>query len=298
MVYNEFHGVADFVVMGRDISGPVTYAPTYVLADDPLQSARRELARMVGAQWRREAGLRGLLDPVPLGVRWSTAWGDPYGDHPHLAPGGSREASADLTSFTEDFLALPRQRLMVLGGPGAGKSAFCVLLVLSLLARRRPEDPVPVLTTLTSWDPATQDFEVWLTRRLAEDYPRLHHPRGGGANAAARLVEAQAVLPVLDGLDEISPPRRRLALRGLNRALAGDCPIVLTCRTSAYAALLEEADVLRSATVIRALPVTALTALDYLITAVPPQRQEPGSQYSRPWQTTRTDRSPRHCRHR
>ncbi len=275
MVHNEFHGDADFVVMGRDISGPVTYAPTYVLSDDPLQRARRELARMVGAQWRREAGLRGLMDPVPLGVGWITAWGDPYGDHPHLTPDGPRRVSADLISFTEEFLALPHRRLVVLGGPGAGKSAFCVLLVLSLLAQSRAEDPVPVLLTLTSWDPAIQDFEAWLTSRLTEDYSRLHHPRRGDADAAARLIESQAVLPVLDGLDEISPLRRRLALRGLNRALAGDCPVVLTCRTSEYAALLQEADVLRSATVARALPVTALTALDYLRTAVPPQRQEP-----------------------
>ncbi|MGH3719446.1 MAG: hypothetical protein ACRDRI_11535 [Pseudonocardiaceae bacterium] len=70
-VHNEFHGVADFVVMARDISGPVTYSPTFITASaDPLDSATRELARMVDAQWRAEAGVRGLLDVSPLAIRW------------------------------------------------------------------------------------------------------------------------------------------------------------------------------------------------------------------------------------
>ncbi|WP_030186162.1 hypothetical protein [Streptomyces sp. NRRL S-813] len=36
----------------------------------PLDAAADELARVVRAQWQEEAGLRRLLDPAPLPVRW------------------------------------------------------------------------------------------------------------------------------------------------------------------------------------------------------------------------------------
>ena len=54
-------------------------------------------------------------------------------------------------------------RLVIVGGPGSGKSGAAVLLILPALRHRRsvpeevrPEVPVPVMFTLHGWDPSAQ----------------------------------------------------------------------------------------------------------------------------------------------
>jgi energy-coupling factor transporter ATP-binding protein EcfA2 len=257
--HNEFRGTAEFVVMARDITGPVTYAPT-VVTDDPADRAARELARMVSAQWRHEAGVRGLLDPVSLPVRWTAAW--QQHDQPPMTPGDG------LAGFADTFRRVWHRRLVVLGEPGSGKSTLAVLLLLGLL-EHQPGDLVPVLFSMASWDPAREHLHRWLARRILEDYPRLQRPEFGGTESATRLLEARRVLPVLDGLDEIPQQRRVLALRRLNEALAGDAPVILTCRSGEYADTVGHVEELRSVAVVRANPVRPQDGLAHLRAAVP-----------------------------
>ncbi|URN11534.1 NACHT domain-containing protein [Streptomyces radiopugnans] len=87
------------------------------------------------------------------------------------------------------------RRLVVTGAPGAGKTVLALQLMLRLLSRRTPDDPVPVLLSLASWDP-DDDLGEWIARRLRDTY-RLP------AASARELVRARLVLPVLDGLDEM-----------------------------------------------------------------------------------------------
>ena len=62
----------------------------------------------------------------------------------------------------EMYARLPHGRLVLLGGPGAGKTAAMLLLMLAALDRRssltngdeRGRVPVPVWLTLGGWDPA------------------------------------------------------------------------------------------------------------------------------------------------
>jgi hypothetical protein len=266
-VHNEFRGTAEFVIQARDISAPVTYAPTTVSAsDDPPDRAGRELARMVSAQWREEAGVRGLLDPVALPVRWTADWEDSADGLPVTS--GGQPGDGGLKAFVDAFRHAWNRRLVVLGGPGAGKSTLAVLLLLNLLAHAAPGDPVPVLFSMASWDPAQEHFHAWLARRVLEDYPRLRHSDFGGDESALRLVEAQRVMPVLDGLDEIPPRQRILALQRLNESLAGGAPVILTCRSSEYEDAVREVQELRSTAVVRANPVQRQDALAHLRAAV------------------------------
>ncbi|WP_153812198.1 NACHT domain-containing protein [Streptomyces sp. SUK 48] len=271
-VHNEFHGAADFVVMARDITGRISYSPTFVTAaTDPLDLASRELTRMVGSQWRSELGLRGLFTANPLAIRWTTDRGR-LSDHEQLIGGHVDGERSDLRSLADSFLSLPNRRLVMLGGIGSGKSTLAALLLLSLLEQSSPNDPVPVLLPLASWDPALQHLNTWLAARLNEDYPRLRsHEFGRGA--AKRLIEARRVLPILDGLDEMPTHCRALALHHLNSALAGGSPVVLTCRTGEYEATVRDAGVLRHATAIHANPVEPREAFNHLSRAVTPQRQ-------------------------
>jgi hypothetical protein len=63
----------------------------------------------------------------------------------------------DIHEIVAAFRDLPRRQLVVLGEPGAGKTALTVLLTLGLLEPRLPGEPVPVLLALTSWAPDVEN---------------------------------------------------------------------------------------------------------------------------------------------
>ncbi|MEV7026586.1 NACHT domain-containing protein [Kitasatospora sp. NPDC093558] len=263
-VHNNFSGgSADSVVMAGRIDN-ITITPPGAAAT-PVDRAALELARMVGAQWRAEAGVRGLRDASALRVGWT------------FEPDAGEPAVVGSAELADAYLALERRRLVLLGGPGSGKTTSAVLLVLALLARHprlAPGDRVPVLLSLASWDPDAEHLHAWVARRIAEEYPRLLRAEFGGPEGPARLVEAERVLLVLDGLDEVPQHRRTLALRRLNETVPGDSPVVLTCRTDEYRAAVRESDVLRSAAVVQAEPVTVEDLAAYLRGAVPDHRAE------------------------
>ncbi|MGC0318268.1 NACHT domain-containing protein [Kitasatospora acidiphila] len=264
-VHNEFNGRAVFVIQAGSINAPVNAVIT--APEDPDERLARQLARLVQRQWHREADVRGLLDPVPLATRW-VADQAAHGDHEQLAGYLEQEHAGDLDSFAEAFRALPKQRLVLLGDAGSGKSSVALLLLLALLDRRQAGEPVPVLLSLGSWDPHQLLPGAWLAQRLAEDYPAL-----GGAAVAERLLTARLIVPVLDGLDEMSPHLRGMALTRLNESRADGTPLILTCRAAEYDQLVsEDAVLLRGAAVVRAVPVTPQDALEYLRTVVVPQR--------------------------
>jgi hypothetical protein len=247
----------------RQVPGP---------SDAELERAGRALAAMVKAQWDDEAAARGLLDPGPIPVRWHSAQ-DRSGDHAHLVGGEVSGSCGDAAGFAQSFLGLPHRRLVVLGEPGAGKSTLALLLVRALLAGRAADDPVPVLLSLSSWNPEGEPLAAWIARRLREDYPALSNNEAYGHFAAGRLVSERRVLAVLDGLDELSEPLRPAALIAVNRALAAGLPLVLTCRTVEFDRAVDAADVVTAAAVVVAEPVAPEDALSFLANAVPPRRR-------------------------
>jgi hypothetical protein len=202
----------------------------------PIGTAADRLARSVREQWRAEAEARRINDPVRLRVPLEVVREEPFGswrglagwEMPALAPHlpGGLSVSA--------FAAVPRLRLVVLGEPGAGKTALLVDLVLELLGRQdreagwahRPlaDKIVPVLFPLSSWDPE-RDLAVWLVEHLEAEHLGLQAAEGDGREAkslARALVERGLILPVLDGFDEIPWPKRLAALRKISAALRYD----------------------------------------------------------------------------
>ncbi|WP_407991673.1 helix-turn-helix domain-containing protein [Kitasatospora sp. CMC57] len=217
-------------VPGPPVPGPPVHGP--------LADAARELATEVRRRWRHEEAHRRVHDPFPLPVRWQPA---PTGltDLPEniqrLGPGETpREVDlgGDLRSVAEVYLRIPSGRLAILGRAGSGKSVLTIRFALDLLDAPVPHSRVPVIFSIGSWNPSTTALRDWLIGRLLRDHPHLAARGPHGTTLAAALVDADLVLPVLDGFDEMAEGLRREALEALNATAS---PLVLTSRRDEYA---------------------------------------------------------------
>ncbi|MGW6905361.1 NACHT domain-containing protein [Streptomyces sp. NPDC054940] len=214
---------------------------------EDLSRVADRLALAVRQQWESEARVRRLNDPYPLPVSWRAAdarFGESWSLLRELADdgtvpragwaGGPDKLSGTGREITEVFLErVPTRRLLILGGPGTGKSMLLVRLLLALTAVRTQGGPVPVLFSLASWNPEVQTLESWMAQRLQRDYSGLGAPESGHAVGTA-LLEHRLILPILDGFDEIPEPFRARALDAVNSALPPGRPLVLTSRLKEY----------------------------------------------------------------
>lgn len=170
-----------------------------------------------------------------------------------------------LEGIFEFFEETESKRLVITGDPGAGKTVTALTLLLGLLARRTEGQPVPVRFSMSSWD-THQPLVDWLVSRLERDY-RVRR------RTAQALVATRRVMPILDGLDEMdadgtAPGRRRAAqaLRQLNlyQDANGHAPLILTCRSAHYNAVVGSHLRLEHAAHLQALKVTSRHASTYI----------------------------------
>ncbi|MBZ4320102.1 NACHT domain-containing protein [Streptomyces huiliensis] len=237
---------------------------------DQITEAGEALARAVRRQWENEAVLRQLFDPAPLPVVWADSDLAGVSDHRRLV-GVAVVCRADAAvELADAYRGLTRRRLVLLGPGGSGKTTFAVLLMLALLRTRTAGDPVPVLCSLSSFDPARHSAWDWLRCRITADYPLLADAERYGATAVEELLCEHRLIPVLDGLDELPAPGRAAVLRALNDTLPSHAPLVLTCRTDDYVRAVSESGVLTGAAVLEPAPVAFDDALALLRLATPP----------------------------
>ena len=128
--------------------------------------------------------------------------------------------TGESTDLLGVFGGLASGRIVIVGGPGSGKSAAAILLLLDVLRYRKelgPDEqarvPVPVLFTLRGWDPETEQVQVWLSRELTRTYPFLV---ACGRGVTEELISSNRLAFFLDGLDELPPASRAPALKALS----------------------------------------------------------------------------------
>lgn len=259
--------------------------------EERLQHAMEKLAQTVQRQWTAEAHMRTLHRPRPLSVRWSST-GRPVTAPTAAVLGegvvGGRPVRLRLRGGVDDivekFVRLPKRQLVLLGAPGAGKTVLAILLTLGLLEHRREHGgPVPVLLSLSSWDPRTEHLHAWVTHRLIEDYPALANTDVFGPQAARRLVTDGHILPVLDGLDELPAELHAAAIDTLDHTASGR-PLVVTCRSLEYeTAVAAGGTVLTTAAVVELEPVGVPEVIAFLTAngAASEDRWEPVSAHLR-----------------
>jgi DNA polymerase III delta prime subunit len=117
-------------------------------------------------------------------------------------------------------------RLLVAGPTGVGKTTFLLALAAELIQRANcdPGHPLPVLFHLSSWPADQQSFEDWLLVELQLKY-------GVSKKLSHQWLEANLLLPLLDGLDELHPDRREPAVQQINEWLGrvSGAPVVCCC---------------------------------------------------------------------
>jgi hypothetical protein len=232
---------------------------------DRLQEGRRELAASVRTQWFEEAKARQLLVPDPLRLTWRLSK-LPVGDFP---AGGTTETPdlgwSTVGELAQWFGGLTPRRLVIIGAPGTGKTSLAVLLLLKLHETLADDGaPVPVMFSLSSFDPARDTLKSWLGRRLNQEHPQLAaQPYEPGL--PAKLVRERQILPVLDGLDEITQDARPLVMKALTTAMDDpELGLILTSRADEYSDAVRAMTALRSAPVIEPDPLSPEQAADYL----------------------------------
>lgn len=259
-----FIGLASLLLSLLDFfrQEPVRPDPA-ALADD--------LALRLREQWLEEAQARRLRDPRVLPLKWTATTREVVD-----RSGASDAARARVLRMRLDgrldgrfdevidrlaanYARIPNRRLVTIGEPGAGKTVLAILLTLGLLGARDQGGPVPVLLPVASWDPVRERLDDWIVRTLAQPY------YNGREDIPRTLLTQGLLLPVLDGLDEIPESARRSAIRGINHAIGGDRPIVVTCRATEYEELIRGgAPTLRRAAVVEVAPVPVADVIGYL----------------------------------
>jgi hypothetical protein len=124
--------------------------------------------------------------------------------------------------------------LLILGAPGAGKTTLLLTLAHDLLQRaaQDPEHAIPVIFPLSSWAVQRRPLHDWLVDELQQRYDVP-------PKTAQAWVDADQVLPLLDGLDEVQAEHRAACADAINtfRRDHGLLPLAVCSRITEYEAL-------------------------------------------------------------
>ncbi|MEO1390309.1 MAG: NACHT domain-containing protein [Cyanobacteria bacterium J06634_6] len=153
----------------------------------------------------------------------------------------------------------PVRRLLILGAPGAGKTiALLELLHPLLAAAQSKQQPIPIVVNLSTYGlpPEGRNFTHWLITQLEQLYA-LTQARG------RRFLEAQQLMLMLDGLDEVRPNLRTTCIRQINEFLRTypDTECVICSRIAEYETSRESLQLEAS---LKLMPLQATQAIDYL----------------------------------
>jgi hypothetical protein len=168
----------------------------------------------------------------------------------------------------EVYARLPYGKLVLLGGPGAGKTGAMILLLLaglhwraSLGGQQRAKVPVPVWLTLGGWDPVATSLQQWAADAMNRDHPALRAVEYG-PDATDGLLRGGRVALFLDGLDEMPEGLRARALKRVDEEALG-LRVVVTSRPEEYRGAVQLSGLSNTA-VIELRPVRPNAAAAYL----------------------------------
>ncbi len=127
-------------------------------------------------------------------------------------------------------------KLLLLGEPGSGKTTTLLELARDLLQRAAgdPRCAIPVVFNLSSWNSEYNSLVEWLADELSSKYQVP-------AQIATDWVQDDALLLLLDALDEIAPDQRGACVAAINefREQHGFVDMIVCSRSADYRELEE-----------------------------------------------------------
>lgn len=126
--------------------------------------------------------------------------------------------------------------LLILGAPGAGKTTLLHELAIELIKRAGYTDhaAIPVIFNLASWAQEQKSLQEWLVDEFALRFQNRAYGQ--------ELVDGNALLLLLDGLDEVRADARAACVNAINAYRAADrgfVQIVVCARQTEYAEVQE-----------------------------------------------------------
>ncbi len=234
--------------------------PSNIVVQNLTQQEYRQ--RQVLLNKVRDAWVKGVLEKS-LHARVSIELGlqerldlvqQPFSDVAEFAaaPG---QALPEGTPATTVFDRLGSGRtLLIVGEPGSGKTIALLKLAEDAIDRTEPDlrQQIPVVFNLSSWARKPQSIEQWLIQELLEKY-QVSKALG------KTWVESEALMLLLDGLDEVKAEQRNACVQALNQFMQthGTTEIVICCRIGDYQ-MLQDRLILRSAICLQPLTATQI----------------------------------------
>ena len=171
-------------------------------------------------------------------------------------PGKPPETLDLQTTILEVFIS--HKRLLILGEPGIGKTTTLLTLADQLIeqALANPGTAIPVIFELSSWKEDDQSIEDWLIQQLTKNYQRV------SPKIVKCWLEAELLIPFLDGLDELESTQQDICIQRLNKFAEHYPFLVVCCRSEEYEAGNLQLRELRSA--VRLQPLTSIQIQGYL----------------------------------